>query len=106
MIILIDHCLNFMCSPSPGTRRRSRLDDPLPAPVLKAHSPVARELRNSVAVDSSRSGGLDSYRDGGRSVLTQLGAMRMQLRQEQMRMDEDLRRRRGVSQSKAVDFKR
>lgn len=32
----------------------SRLDDTLPIPVLKAHSPVAKDLKNSVAVDSSR----------------------------------------------------
>lgn len=42
---------------SPKMQRRSsssRLDDPLPIPVLKAHSPVAQELKNSVAVNSSR----------------------------------------------------
>lgn len=42
---------------SPKMQRRSsssRLDDPLPVPVLKAHSPVAQELKNSVAVNSSR----------------------------------------------------
>lgn len=38
-----------------------------------------------------------------RSILTQLGAIRMQLQQEQMRMDETLRKR-GITQSKAVDF--
>lgn len=43
---------------SPKLQRRSsssRFDDTLPIPVLKAHSPVAKELRNSVAVNSSRS---------------------------------------------------
>lgn len=42
---------------SPKMQRRSsssRLDDPLPLPVLKAHSPVARELKNSIAINSSR----------------------------------------------------
>lgn len=42
---------------SPKMQRRSsssRLDEPLPAPILKAHSPVARELKNSVAVNSGR----------------------------------------------------
>lgn len=42
---------------SPKMQRRSsssRLDDPLPIPVLKAHSPVAQELKNSVAVNSGR----------------------------------------------------
>lgn len=38
-----------------------------------------------------------------RNILTQLGAIRMQLQQEQMRMDETLRKR-GITQSKAVDF--
>lgn len=32
----------------------SRLDDTLPIPVLKAHSPVAKDLKNSVAIDSSK----------------------------------------------------
>lgn len=46
----------------------------------------------------------DSIRDGqGRSILTQLGAIRMQLQQEQLRMDESLRKR-DITQSKAVDF--
>lgn len=48
----------------------------------------------------------DTYRDRdgtGKSILTQLGAIRMQLQQEQQRMDESLRRR-GITQSKAVDF--
>lgn len=48
----------------------------------------------------------DSYRDrdgSSKSILTQLGAIRMQLRQEQERMEESLRRR-GITQSKAVDF--
>ncbi|GJQ79137.1 hypothetical protein Trydic_g5390 [Trypoxylus dichotomus] len=43
---------------SPNMQRRSsssRLDDsPLPIPILKAHSPVAQELKNSVAINSSR----------------------------------------------------
>ncbi|XP_071054427.1 uncharacterized protein [Onthophagus taurus] len=107
---------------SPKMQRRSsssRLDDPLPTPVLKAHSPVARELKNSIAVNSSSrpdvfrryedkwNKGLvnhgDSYTDGhSRSILTQLGTMRMQLQKEQLRMDETLRQR--SSQSKAVNF--
>lgn len=44
---------------SPKLQRRSgsgRFEDSLPVPVLKAHSPVAKELRNSVAINSSRSG--------------------------------------------------
>lgn len=46
----------------------------------------------------------DPLRDGqGRSILTQLGAIRMQLQQEQLRMDEILRNR-DFTQSKAVDF--
>lgn len=46
----------------------------------------------------------DSYREGtGKSILTQLGAIRMQLQQEQLRMDESLRKR-GITQSEAVDF--
>ncbi|KAF5307199.1 hypothetical protein FQR65_LT00715 [Abscondita terminalis] len=121
----------------------SRLDDTLPIPVLKAHSPVAKDLKNSVAIDSSKrstdsvrkledrwqvasfflvdfifysksiyfkipavqrniiSHG-DPTRDGqGRSILTQLGAIRLQLQKEQLRMDETLRKR-GLSQPKAV----
>lgn len=42
-------------------------------------------------------------KDGSRSILTQLGAIRMQLQQEQLRMDETLKKR-GIIQSKAVDF--
>lgn len=47
----------------------------------------------------------ESPRESGqsRSILTQLGAIRLQLQQEQMRMDESLRKR-GITQSKAVDF--
>lgn len=44
---------------SPKLQRRSgsgRFEDSLPVPVLKAHSPVAKELRNSIAINSSRSG--------------------------------------------------
>lgn len=44
---------------SPKLQRRSgsgRFEDTLPVPILKAHSPVAKELRNSVAINSSRSG--------------------------------------------------
>lgn len=42
-------------SPKPFRRNSSgRYDDTLPIPVLKAHSPVAKELKNSVAVSSSR----------------------------------------------------
>lgn len=43
---------------SPCLQRRGSsgkfYDDPLPIPVLKAHSPVARELKNSVPFSSSR----------------------------------------------------
>lgn len=43
---------------SPRLQRRgssSRFyDDPLPIPLLKAHSPVAKELKNSVPFNSSR----------------------------------------------------
>lgn len=43
---------------SPRLQRRGSsgkfCDDPLPIPVLKAHSPVARELKNSVPFSSSR----------------------------------------------------
>lgn len=42
---------------SPKLQRRSnssRFDDQLPIPVLKAHSPVARELKNSVPFNSGR----------------------------------------------------
>ncbi|XP_068894989.1 inner centromere protein-like isoform X2 [Tenebrio molitor] len=112
---------------SPKLQRRSsssRFDDTLPIPVLKAHSPVAKELKNSVPFNSSRSDAVrkledkwqipavqkniinhgDPIRDGqGRSILTQLGAIRMQLQQEQLRMDETLRKR-DITQSKAVDF--
>ncbi|KAK9891197.1 hypothetical protein WA026_013511 [Henosepilachna vigintioctopunctata] len=119
---------------SPRLQRRSNsgrfLDDQLPIPVLKARSPVARELKNSVPFNSAGGGGArsseacrrledkwqipavqknivnhsDSLRDGAnRSILTQLGAIRMQLQQEQLRMDETLRKR-GITQSKAVDF--
>lgn len=43
-------------SPKPQRRNSSsRFDDTLPIPVLKAHSPVARELKNSVAVSSRHS---------------------------------------------------
>ncbi|KAJ8941707.1 hypothetical protein NQ318_023303 [Aromia moschata] len=114
---------------SPRLHRRSsssRFDDALPVPLLKAHSPVAKELKNSVPFNSARHSSdavrkledrwqipavqknivnhADSSRDGQtRSILTQLGAIRMQLQQEQLRMDESLRRR-GITQSKAVDF--
>ncbi|XP_056648112.1 trichohyalin isoform X1 [Diorhabda sublineata] len=113
---------------SPRLQRRSsssRFDDGLPVPLLKAHSPVAKELKNSVPFNStrSRSEAIRRLEDrwqipavqksilnhtespGGqnRSILTQLGAIRLQLQQEQLRMDESLRRR-DVSQSKAVDF--
>ncbi|XP_049822811.1 putative autophagy-related protein 11 isoform X3 [Aethina tumida] len=113
---------------SPKLQRRGssgRFDDTLPVPVLKAHSPVAKELRNSVPFNSARHGSdavrrledkwqipavqknivnhYDSSRDSNRSILTQLGAIRMQLQQEQLRMDESLRKR-GYTQSKAVDF--
>ncbi|KRT84155.1 hypothetical protein AMK59_2808 [Oryctes borbonicus] len=112
---------------SPKIQRRSsssRLDDPLPIPVLKAHSPVAQELKNSVAINSSRSDTSkriedkwqvpliqknvinhgDLFADGhGRSILTQLGAIRMQLQREQLRMDETLRQR-GNLQTKAINF--
>ncbi|CAG9859453.1 unnamed protein product, partial [Phyllotreta striolata] len=114
---------------SPRLQRRSssgRFEDPLPVPVLKAHSPVAKELKNSIPYSSRQSSDAirrledrwqipavqknilnhtDSSPLGGqnRSILTQLGAIRMQLQQEQLRMDESLRRR-DISQSKAVDF--
>ncbi|XP_044746342.1 uncharacterized protein LOC123307918 isoform X2 [Coccinella septempunctata] len=114
---------------SPKLQRRSnssRFDDQLPIPVLKAHSPVARELKNSIPFNSGRNSSeacrkledkwqipavqknivnhSGSVRDGhNRSILTQLGAIRMQLQQEQLRMDESLRKR-GITQSKAVDF--
>lgn len=101
----------------------SRLDDPLPIPILKAHSPVAKDLKNAIAIDSSKRS-TDTVRkledrwqvpavqrniithgdprDGqGRSILTQLGAIRLQLQKEQLRMDETLRKR-GISQPKAV----
>lgn len=42
---------------SPRLQRRSsssRFDDTLPIPMLKAHSPVAKELKNSVPFNSSR----------------------------------------------------
>lgn len=43
---------------SPRLQRRGSsgrfYDDPLPIPVLKAHSPVAKELKNSVPFNSSR----------------------------------------------------
>ena len=42
---------------SPKLQRRSSssyLNDPLPSPLFKALSPVAKELRNSVAVNSAR----------------------------------------------------
>ncbi|KAF5302016.1 hypothetical protein FQA39_LY10486 [Lamprigera yunnana] len=98
----------------------SRLDDTLPIPVLKAHSPVAKDLKNSIAVDSSKRStdyvrkledrwqvpavqrNIITHGDGpGRSILTQLGAIRLQLQKEQLRMDETLRKR-GISQPKAV----
>ncbi|CAH1114551.1 unnamed protein product [Psylliodes chrysocephalus] len=109
-------------------QRRSssgRFEDPLPVPVLKAHSPVAKELKNSIPYSSRQSSDAirrledrwqipavqknvmnhtDSTLGGqNRSILTQLGAIRMQLQQEQLRMDESLRRR-DITQSKAVDF--
>ncbi|XP_072378359.1 uncharacterized protein [Diabrotica undecimpunctata] len=110
---------------SPRRSNSSRFDDNLPVPLLKAHSPVAKELKNSVPFNSARQGSdairrledrwqipavqknilnhTDSLGGQNRSILTQLGAIRMQLQQEQLRMDESLRRR-GISQSKAVDF--
>ncbi|XP_018561742.1 trichohyalin-like [Anoplophora glabripennis] len=118
-----------MLKRSPRLQRRSsssRFEDSLPVPILKAHSPVAKELKNSIPFNSSRHSSdalrkledkwqipavqktilnhADSPRDGQkRSILTQLGAIRMQLQQEQLRMDETLRKR-GFTQSKAVDF--
>ncbi|XP_023013916.2 uncharacterized protein isoform X4 [Leptinotarsa decemlineata] len=118
-----------MLRKSPRLQRRSsssRFDDSLPIPVLKAHSPVARELKNSIPFSSSRHNSdsvrrledrwqipavqktlvnhTDSSKDSqNRSILTQLGAIRMQLQQEQLRMDETLRKR-DITQSKAVDF--
>lgn len=115
---------------SPKLYRRSNssrfAEDNLPIPVLKAHSPVARELKHSVPFNSARSmseacrkmedrwqipavqktiiNHTDSLRDGqNRSILTQIGAIRMKLQQEQMKMEEKLHKR-VISQSKAVDF--
>ncbi|XP_017781895.1 PREDICTED: trichohyalin isoform X2 [Nicrophorus vespilloides] len=110
---------------SPKLQRRSsssRFEDSLPIPVLKAHSPVARELKNSIAVNSTRSDAVRRLEDKwqipavqknivnqgdgqSRSILTQLGSIRMQLQQEQLRMDETLRKR-GNTQSKAVELKK
>ncbi|KAL1501199.1 hypothetical protein ABEB36_006573 [Hypothenemus hampei] len=81
----------------------------LPAPVLKARSPVAKELRNAVPFSSNRvsdysrkfdvgmglSSSLDSPVGSRGSILTQLGSIRAQLQREQLRMDETLRRRGG-----------
>lgn len=47
-----------MIRTSPNLQRRSsssRFDDTLPIPVLKAHSPVAKELKHSIPFNSSRS---------------------------------------------------
>ncbi|CAH1121924.1 unnamed protein product [Ceutorhynchus assimilis] len=85
-------------SRSPRLRRRnssSRFEDysPLPVPVLKARSPVAKELRNAVPFSSDahrRWQQVESPRSS--SILTQLSSIRAQLQREQLRMDESLRR--------------
>lgn len=51
---------------SPKLQRRSsssRFDDTLPIPVLKAHSPVAKELKNSIPFNSSRSDAVRKLED-------------------------------------------
>lgn len=51
---------------SPKLQRRSsssRFEDTLPIPVLKAHSPVAKELKNSVPFNSSRSDAVRKLED-------------------------------------------
>uniref|UniRef100_A0AAR5QFL3 Uncharacterized protein n=1 Tax=Dendroctonus ponderosae TaxID=77166 RepID=A0AAR5QFL3_DENPD len=97
-------------SRSPRLRRRnssSRFEESLPVPLLKARSPVAKELRNAIPFSSHRrpeerwqigagqkSNLLPSSPVGSRgSILTQLGSIRAQLQREQLRMDETLRRR-------------
>ncbi|KAJ8934131.1 hypothetical protein NQ314_013590 [Rhamnusium bicolor] len=82
-----------MLRKSPRLQRRSsssRFDDVLPIPIPAIQKNIVNHS--------------DSLREGqNRSILTQLGAIRMQLQQEQLRMDETLRKR-GITQSKAVDF--
>ncbi|XP_050296246.1 uncharacterized protein LOC126736080 isoform X2 [Anthonomus grandis grandis] len=106
---------------SPRLRRRnssSRFEDPLPVPMLKARSPVAKELRNAIPFSSHRetqrriddrwqSQKLDSPGVTGSnatrgSILTQLGSIRAQLQREQLRMDESLRRR-GLMRTRTTD---
>ncbi|XP_076266982.1 uncharacterized protein LOC143200446 isoform X2 [Rhynchophorus ferrugineus] len=84
---------------SPRLHRRnsaSRFEESLPTPLLKARSPVAKELRNAVPFSSQR-------RSGG-GVLTQLGSIRAQLQREQLRMDETLRRRGLVRTRTTEDY--
>lgn len=114
---------------SPRLRRRnssSRFDDTLPIPVLKARSPVAKELKNAIPFSSQRTHhGSDVQRrledrwqipavqknvlhpaesPGRGSILTQLGSIRAQLQREQLRMDETLRRRGLVRTRTTEDY--
>lgn len=105
-------------SRSPRLRRRnssSRFEDQLPAPVLKARSPVAKELRNAIPFSSHRSPtdqrwqksslmhpALESPVGSRGGILTQLGSIRAQLQREQLRMDESLRRR-GLTRTRTTE---
>ncbi|GLV40164.1 hypothetical protein CBL_03688 [Carabus blaptoides fortunei] len=92
----------------------NKLDESLPIAVLKEPSPVAKELKNAVAVQSKSSDAMRKLEDkwqvpivqkniknkerltegvNNQGILTQLGAIRLQLQQEQLRLDETLRKR-------------
>ncbi|XP_030745576.1 uncharacterized protein LOC115874533 isoform X2 [Sitophilus oryzae] len=88
---------------SPRLSRRnsaSRFEEAaLPQPtLLKARSPVAKDLRNAVPFSSAQ----QLRRSGGGGVLGQLGSIRTQLQREQLRMDENLRRR-GLARTRTTD---
>ncbi|XP_060536317.1 uncharacterized protein LOC132708176 isoform X2 [Cylas formicarius] len=117
--------LNFL-QRSPRLRRKNsslRFEDCLPMPILKAKSPVAKELRNAIPFSSQKVVGSDAMcrmedrwqvpaiqrniihshpnspgHQNRSNILTQLGAIRAQLQREQLRMDETLRKR-GIARS-------
>ncbi|XP_066143687.1 uncharacterized protein [Euwallacea fornicatus] len=100
-------------SRSPRLCRRnssSRFEESLPVPMLKARSPVAKELRNAVPFSSQRSSDrwqqklhvVESPVSTRGSILTQLGSIRAQLQREQLRMDESLHRR-GLMRTRTTE---
>lgn len=71
---------------------------------MRTYTLISNNLFQIPAVQKNIINHGDLFTDGhGRSILTQLGAIRMQLQREQLRMDETLRQRSNV-QAKAVNF--